>query len=116
MAKARGCLSGPLSPVQELALRALITQDEIDKKQVEDTYLKFALIANNPEHWVPIFYQSDEPVDVQDFLDEDGMPDFNGATVKYLSSPTPEEAEDILRSMLGDLSGTLRAEDTIDAE
>lgn len=80
----------------------------------EGMALKVALITSNPEHWMPIFYPTTQEItDISEYMDDEGIPDLSGYTVKYANPPTPEEARDILLSMLGDSTGTLTAEDTV---
>lgn len=44
------------------------------------------------------------------------MPDFSGATIKYTDQAyDPDEARDILMSLLGNPTGTLTVEDAPDA-
>lgn len=74
-------------------------------------------MANDPARWFPIFYPQEEAeVDVTEYLDDDGMPDFDGATIKYAEEAySPDEAQDILMSLLGSPEGVLTAEDGLNA-
>lgn len=109
-AESQGCFQGPLNVVQKTASHVL-TQVRTARAKLrdEDHFLKLALIANDSYRWLPIFYPSTKPkdYDISDLMDEDGNPDLEGVTIHFAEPTPPEDAEELLRSMLQDRSGTL---------
>ncbi len=71
--------------------------------------IQAAIVSHDPERWLPVFFPTEEvEVDVTEFLDDDGMPNFDGQTVKYGPTPSPEEVEDIINTLMGNPTGILR--------
>lgn len=95
--------------MRELAIHILLQENENSAKEQEDLALQMALISSDPDRWLPMFYPEEfsKPVDVQDYVGDDGMPDFSGITVKWADPIEPEQAEDIFKTLLGDPTGNL---------
>lgn len=105
----------------EFALEIWLAKMESLKHDDQEKALQFALIANNPDVWLRSFYpeiyieQRDLSDDefVEDEFGQITIPNLEGVTVKWTDNPSPEEMEEIFKSLVGDPSGTLTAKDTM---
>jgi hypothetical protein len=112
-------LTGKVNVVQGHGLDILRYMDGvIQRDRDEGLYLKLALVAGDPQRWLTILFPDvfhDDREDVRDLLDDEGMINNSNVTLKFKETPDPAAAADILTGLLSNVSGVLRAEDTMGA-